>query len=298
MPEQDVYDSPSNESVPSRSYQGLLLNQTFTLYKSTSLPSLKPSDFKYIKHQLSTYLYVNYQRRSSDMILRPYSSAREVYLDLKVTIQEDSNEYYSTKYLICKCRNKTVMVTQSLIFITKINNRTSTNDEENINCSTIVLSKSTSIHQLLISSLNSISADVPFVIERITLKPDIIPTIINELARNSLSAVGDLSLTYNQANKQINGNLNSIHISIPEADIRSIIESSSQNVLDPALDLIQKFITMSTSLRLQNLIISRLVTRRINLSIDGKFKLSSYDNDANKDINDVMIILLNGLTSV
>ncbi|KAK6465724.1 hypothetical protein DFJ63DRAFT_333142 [Scheffersomyces coipomensis] len=289
-------DAITDESV-APSILNHLFSHTLKLYKSNrSIPELTRDDIKYIKSNISKYLFSVYQRQSRDMIIRTYTSAREVYSDLKLSIRDEIEGQYRLKVLSLKSRNKILISTQSIVFISKTDNERDGDDDDEVakKFNTLILARLSPLHQIIIKSLNNLTCDPPLIISNHELSNVSIYNFINHLFETGLM-ITDVQLTYTlPGSSVINDNLRNIVVNIPQSNIstfkiRQRQQEDQEEEMRSIMSIINEFLFDHSKLKFEQLSIHKFISNIINISIDGKIKIkplqSSYPEYQSNDNN-------------
>lgn len=260
----------------------LFLDQTFKLYKSNDvLPELSEQQLDYIANIICKYLF---QTLSND-IISDYKSYTSLRPDCKLT----NNSKRFNKFIITyvSIRFNGLLPRQTIIFINRLENKDKTEE-----FSTLVMVKTTNLAvlTLLIQAIENLSTETPIIIKELKLAENSIKLILNNLSKSLLSInnyseiIGDVELIYQTGHLVSNDSLRNIIINVPEKDIKGL--SNSQGLIDN----VNEFLKTSSLLNFNNIPLIRFTSRLINLSQEGKLKISSdklhlVPNDAFLDGN-------------
>ncbi|KAG2736323.1 hypothetical protein G9P44_000413 [Scheffersomyces stipitis] len=263
------------------------------------------------KYLYSVYRRRRDESREGEIIPR-YSRADDIEPELKITFGSRNtsfeNRIYNIQYLIIRTSDRSLQLPRQIfIFI----NRDGV-DSDGKSFNTIVLnrqfnssSSSVQVNNFIISLLENMpDIETGLVMKEYRLNEKYIETAINELS-NSIKdlkdtrvgeevrlmdgLLGDLEITYSSESKSstfsngpvINGNLRNIVINIPQKDITEFInkfeKESEHGEKQTTLQLISEingFLYDNSSINFENLAIVKFVSSVVNISAEGKIKIS------------------------
>lgn len=245
----------------------LFLDQTFKLYKSNdTLPQLTQPQLDYISTIICQYLF---QTLAND-IISEYRSYQDLFTDFKITHNVRQFNQFTITYI--SVRHRGLLPRQTIIFIKSANS----NDETRpFNALVMIKATNSSLLSVLIQVIENLATEVPIIIRDLRFTEKYLNLIINNVSSGLISmnnyaeVIGDVELLYLTSHLVSNDSLRNITISVPEKDIQNLAD------LQGLVNNINAFLKRTSQLNFNNIPLFRFTSRLINLSQDGKLKISS-----------------------
>mmetsp|Transcript_4866 Transcript_4866/g.4867 ORF Transcript_4866/g.4867 Transcript_4866/m.4867 type:complete len:299 (+) Transcript_4866:228-1124(+) len=245
----------------------LFLDQTFKLYKSNdTLPQLTQPQLDYISTIICQYLF---QTLAND-IISEYRSYQDLFLDFKITHNVRKFNQFTITYV--SVRHRGLLPRQTIIFIKSPNS-----NDETRPFTTLVMIKATnaSLLSVIIQAIENLETEFPVIIRELKFTEEYLNLIINNLSsgltsmNNYAEVIGDVELIYLTNHLVSNDSLRNIIINIPEKDIQNLADSKG------LVHNINEFLKRTSQINFNNIPLVRFTSRLINLSKEGKLKISS-----------------------
>ncbi|CUM45596.1 uncharacterized protein AC631_02374 [Debaryomyces fabryi] len=245
----------------------LFLDQTFKLYKSNdTLPQLTQPQLDYVSTIICQYLF---QTLAND-IISEYRSYQDLFLDFKITHSVRQFNQYTITYI--SVRHRGLLPRQTIIFIKSPNN-----NDKNRPFNTLVMIKATnaSLLSVLIQAIENLATEFPIIIRELKFTEEYLSLIIDNVSsgltsiNNYAEVIGDVELIYLTNHLVSNDSLRNIIINIPEKDIQNLADSKG------LISNINGFLKRTSQINFNNIPLIRFTSRLINLSREGKLKISS-----------------------
>ncbi|CCE82813.1 Piso0_002563 [Millerozyma farinosa CBS 7064] len=241
------------------------IDQTFKVYKSNrSLPLLSESQLELIKTTTSRFLYQTVVADDPHGI----KSSLDLLPDLEVLNYSKRFQEYTMTLL--NIRYAGLLPRQTFFFVHRDGV-----PQDGLKFRSLALIRSTNSTYLglMLQVLQSFDYDVPLVIKDMRLSDKSIKGILNELVMklhsvcNADQVLGDTALTYDLQDMVSNGSLRNIVIDVPQTDLSCLIteEGFVRNL--------NLFLKKSSALDFDLLPLSKVTSRLINMSSDGKLKV-------------------------
>lgn len=241
------------------------IDQTFKVYKSNrSLPLLTESQLELIKTTTSSFLYQTVVANDPHDI----RSSTDLLPDLEVVNHSKRFQEYTATLL--SIRYAGFLPRQTFFFVHRDG---VPQDGLKFRSLALIRSTNSTYLELMLQVLQSFDYDVPLVIKDMQLSDKSIKGILNELIKklhlvcNADQVLGDTTLTYDLQNMVSNGSLRNIVIDVPQTDLLRLITEEG------FVCNLNLFLKKTSALDFDLLPLSKVTSRLINMSLDGKLKV-------------------------
>lgn len=245
----------------------IFLDQTFKLYKSNdAVPKLTQTQLDYISHVTCQYLFDSL----ANDIISDYKEYQDLLHDFKITNDSRHSDRFNITYI--SIRHRGLLPRQTIIFIKGVDD---TEGPQLFNTLVLIKTTNSSLLKVLIQAIENLPTEIPIVVRELKFNEKYLNWIVNNVStsiqslENHAEVMGEVELIYQTNHLVSNDALRNIIINIPEQDIQHL---SDQNGL---IHNINDFLKQTSEINFNNLPLVRFTSRLINLSQDGKLKISS-----------------------